>query len=102
MMTRPTLDAESGMVFLYDSIQPGSNGFWMFRVRVPLDIALLDSAGVIRTILSMEPCPSPYPENCPSYEPGVDYWSAVEVNRGWFDRHGIGVGGRVRIEGITP
>jgi uncharacterized membrane protein (UPF0127 family) len=102
LMTRPALDAESGMAFLYDSIQPGSNGFWMYRTRVPLDIAFLDSTGVIRVILPMEPCPSPYPESCPTYAPGLDYWSAVEVNRGWFERHGVGTGGRIRIEEGVP
>ena len=102
MMTRPTLDPESGMAFLYDSIQSGSNGFWMFRTRVPLDIAFLDSAGVVQTILAMEPCQSPYPESCPTYEPGLDYWWAVEVNRGWFDRHGLGVGARVQMEPRSP
>jgi hypothetical protein len=103
MMTRPSVDAESGMAFLYDSVQPGENGFWMFRTIVPLDIAFLDSAGVIQAVLSMDPCPSPYPEGCPTYAPGVDYWTAVEVNRGWFARHGVGVGSRIEMpDSVMP
>src|SRR5688572_5915639 len=42
MMTRPRLDPESGMLFVYDSAQAPENGFWMFRTIVPLDIAFLD------------------------------------------------------------
>ena len=98
MMTRPTLDAESGMLFVYDSAQAPENGFWMFRTIVPLDIAFLDRGNMILSILSMDPCPSPNPQHCPSYPPGIRYWSALEVNRGWFARHGIGVGGVVRLE----
>ena len=46
----------------------------------------------------MAPCQSPYPESCPIYEPGVSYRTALEVNQGWFERHGIGPGARVEID----
>jgi uncharacterized membrane protein (UPF0127 family) len=91
------------MLFVYDSVQPGENGFWMFRTLVPIDIAFLDRGNMILTILPMDPCPSPRPEQCPAYPPGVPYWAALEVNRGWFARHGIGVGGTIRLEGdVVP
>jgi uncharacterized membrane protein (UPF0127 family) len=102
LMTRPTLDAESGMLFVYDSVQPGTNGFWMFRTRVPLDIAFLDRGNMILAILSMEPCLSTNPELCTVYPPGVPYWSALEVNRGWFTRHGVGVGATLTLHGAPP
>lgn len=99
LMSRPSLDPESGMIFLYDSSQEGSSGFWMFRTQMPLDIAFMDSAGVIGKVLPMEPCESElYASACPTYAPGVDYWSALEVNRGWFVEHGIGEGDTVRLE----
>ena len=47
LMSRPSLDPESGMIFLYDSAQAGSSGYWMFRTKMPLDIAFMDSAGAI-------------------------------------------------------
>jgi uncharacterized membrane protein (UPF0127 family) len=103
LMTRPSLDPESGMVFLYDSLQTGDNGFWMFRTKVPLDIAFLDRGNMILTILQMEPCLSTNPQLCRVYAPGVDYWAALEVNRGWFTRHAVGVGGRVVFdEAVEP
>ena len=98
LMARPGLDQDSGMLFLYDSAQPDSAGFWMFRTRIPLDIAFLDSAGVIRRILAMDPCPSMYATACDTYVPEVSYWSALEVNRGWFARNGVGEGAVVRVE----
>lgn len=98
LMSRPALDGGSGMVFLYDTIQAGDRGFWMWRTRIPLDIAFLDTEGRIDTILAMDPCESPNPEWCPIYEPGTEYASALEVNRGWFREHGIGPGARVEID----
>ena len=98
LMSRPSLDPESGMLFLYDSAQAGNSGYWMFRTKMPLDIAFMDSAGAIGKVLSMEPCESElYAAVCPTYAPGVDYWSALEVNRGWFTEHNVGEGDTVRL-----
>ncbi|MFP3947917.1 MAG: DUF192 domain-containing protein [Longimicrobiales bacterium] len=102
LMVRPELEAGSGMIFLYDSIQPDTAGFWMWRTRMPLDIAFLDSAGTIVAIRRMEPCESPYAEDCPNYPPGEPYLSALEVNRGWFEERGIGVGDRVLLDSLAP
>jgi uncharacterized membrane protein (UPF0127 family) len=98
LMTRPTLDAESGMIFVYDSVQAADAGFWMFRTRVPLDIAFLDRGNMILAILAMEPCASTNPQLCRVYPPGVPYWAALEVSRGWFERHGVGVGATVQLD----
>ena len=97
-MARSSLDAGSGMIFEYGAGQPDSAGFWMFRTRIPLDIAFLDSAGVVRKILEMVPCESEmYASACPIYQPGVPYWSALEVNKGWFAEHGVVEGAVVRV-----
>jgi uncharacterized membrane protein (UPF0127 family) len=102
LMVRPSLDPSSGMVFLYDSIQPGTAGFWMFRTRFPLDIAYVDSAGVIVRILEMEPCQSDmYASSCPTYSPQVPYLNALEVNRGWFTQHGVGEGAVLRVDSAS-
>lgn len=95
---RPALDSASGMVFLYDSIRPDSTGFWMWRVRFPLDIAFLDSAGRILAVRGMDACDVPDPDVCRSYPAGVEYRAALEVNRGWLARHGVEVGDTVRLD----
>lgn len=94
---RPSLDPQSGMLFRFDSIQGEESGFWMFRTRIPLDIAFLDSTGTILNIQTMEPCESPNPEWCPLHSPGVPFQGALEVNEGWFQTYGIVTGHRVRV-----
>jgi uncharacterized membrane protein (UPF0127 family) len=92
LMERRRLADSAGMLFVYDSTQPPAAGFWMYRTRIPLDIAFLDSTGVIRAVRSMTPCPSTIAEGCPTYTPDVPYRYALEVNAGYFARHGIAVG----------
>lgn len=96
---RPSLDPGSGMIFLFDSLRAPEQGFWMWRTRVPLDIAFLDSAGVIRSIVSMEPCADAlYAQACPTYPAGAPYLQALEVNQGWFEEQGVEAGARVILE----
>jgi uncharacterized protein len=97
LMTRPNLDGQSGMIFVYSTVQDSSAGFWMYRTLVPLDIAFIDSAGRIASIRSMPPCESEHRETCPVYPPGTRYASALEVNRGFFEQHGIEVGDSVAL-----
>lgn len=97
LMERDHLDPDAGMLFRYDEPQEGSSGFWMYRTRIPLDIAFLDEDGRIVAIRSMEPCTSPNPRLCRIYSPGVGYSSALEVNRGYFAQHGVAVGDRVVV-----
>jgi uncharacterized protein len=98
LMERSQLPADRGMIFLYDSEQPADAGFWMYRTRIPLDIAYLDDTGTILRILPMEPCPSADPRGCRSYPPGVSYHGALEVNRGYFAQRGITAGDRVEVD----
>lgn len=95
LMARDTLAADTGMLFLYPRLQPGSAGFWMYNTRIPLDIAFLDSDGRIRAIRTMSPCPPMQGTRCPSYRPHVEYAAALEVNGGYLALHGIHIGDRV-------
>lgn len=92
LMERRHLAENAGMLFVYDSTQPPDAGFWMFRTRIPLDIAFLDSLGVVRATRTMVPCETILAQGCPTYAPGVPYRYALEVNSGYFERHGITVG----------
>jgi uncharacterized membrane protein (UPF0127 family) len=95
LMDRDRLDENSGMLFVYDAAQDSTLGFYMFRTRIPLDIAFADSLGVIRAILQMTPCERVQPAYCEVYRPGVPYNTALEVNHGFFARHGITTGARI-------
>jgi uncharacterized membrane protein (UPF0127 family) len=95
---RATLDPEAGMLFVFDAQRYGGDGFQMWRTRIPLDIAFIDTHGAILRIMTMEPCAEARVEWCPGYYPGTEYVTALEVNRGWFAEKGIGVGAVVRVE----
>jgi uncharacterized protein len=97
LMERDDLPDDAGMVFLYDAEQPPEAGFWMYRTRIPLDIAFFDESGIIVAIRTMDPCPHADFGRCPTYEPGVAYHGALEVNRGWFAARGVGSGDRVIV-----
>lgn len=95
LMERARLADSSGMLFIYEATQPGTAGFWMFRTRIPLDIAFLDSAGVIRSIRNMVPCTTATAGSCPTYNPEVPYRATLEVNSGFFQRESVTLGDRV-------
>lgn len=98
LMEREHLAADAGMLFVYDTPQPAHGAFWMYRTRIPLDIAFLDGEGRILVIRHMQPCASDLSWECPRYVADVPYHAALEVNSGWFAAHGVGVGDRLRRE----
>ncbi len=79
------------MIFMFE--QPKKASFWMKNTKIPLSIAFIDSAGNILEIKSMNPLDETV---IPSKSDQVAY--ALEVNQGWFSRHGISSG--VKIQGI--
>ena len=85
----------------YDSTQSASPGFWMYRTRISLDIAFVDSLGVIRSISHMVPCPATLMEGCPSYPAGAPYRAALEMNAGYFARHKLDVGSKIVLEDMS-
>ena len=106
LMERHHLADTAGMLFVYPTMQSDSSAFWMFRTRIPLDIAFIDSVGTVRTVRRMEPCTALLPQGCPTYPAGARFLAALEVNAGYFDRHGVRVGDRMFLSDsmmrITP
>ncbi len=94
LMGRNTLAPDAGMLFVYDSPRAPDHGFWMFKTLIPLDIAYIDSAGVIRSIRQMYPCHAGNGVGCPSYPAGTAFTQALEVNQGFFKNHNIRTGDR--------
>ena len=101
LMERRQLADTAGMLFVYDSLQPEDAGFWMYRTRIPLDIAYADAAGRIRAIRHMVPCETAIPEGCPTYPPDVPYQYVLEVNGGLFARRGIAVGDSIAMGAVV-
>ena len=87
---RSSLPWSRGMLFVYPkSAYPNDMTlrFWMRDTRLPLSIAFVDHDGRIVSIQQMKPMQTEERYRAP--EP-VRY--ALEVNRGWFARHGVRVG----------
>ena len=91
LMFRDSLPEDRGMLFVFD--HPKSASFWMRNTKIPLSIAYIDSTGKILEIESMKPLDETI---VPSTSDQVAY--ALEVNQGWFSRHGIAPG--AKIDGI--
>ena len=98
LMERRSLAPNAGMLFLYSTTQPDTAAFWMFRTRIPLDIAFFDSAGTIRSIQTMQPCQSTLVQGCPVYPARAAFRGALEVNAGYFAAHDIRVGDRLFLQ----
>ena len=77
------------MLFVFQDSQIRS--FWMANTLIPLDIAYIDENLRIVDIQAMEPQTE---DTYPSAKPAM---FALEVNQGWFEAKGIGVGAQAKI-----
>lgn len=84
---------DEGMLFEYPSERGLS--FWMKNTKIPLSIAFINSKGIIQEIRDMQPFGL---DSIRSAKPAQ--W-ALEVNRGWFDKHGVEVGDKINCAGNT-
>ena len=84
LMHRDALPWNRGMIFIYP--KEATLQFWMKNTRIPLSIAFIRSSGEIVEIQDMEPMTED------SHYSSRPARFALEMNRGWFDAKGIGVG----------
>lgn len=89
LMFRSELGKDWGMLFVYGAEDKLS--FWMKNTKVPLSIAFIDRNLVVRDVQDM----TPMSEELHTSKAPVMY--ALEVNRGWFSRHGIEPGTTVNF-----
>ncbi|MEN8752776.1 MAG: DUF192 domain-containing protein [Desulfobacterales bacterium] len=82
---RASLPSNRGMLFVY--AEPDILTFWMKNTHIPLSIAFIAADGLIVSIQKMNPFPL-----TTVYASPVPALYALEVNQGWFDEKGIGVG----------
>jgi uncharacterized membrane protein (UPF0127 family) len=87
---RRALPEDRGMLFVF--VDPARHVMWMRDTHVPLSVAFLDEQGVIINIEDMEP------DTLDRHQAARPAKFALEVNRDWFDRHGVRPG--MRIEGL--
>jgi uncharacterized membrane protein (UPF0127 family) len=88
LMGRTELAEGTGMLFVFR--EPQALGFWMRDTLVPLSIAYINAAGVIREIHDLQPL-----DETPARSTFPDLSYALEVPQGWFQRHKILPGDRI-------
>ncbi len=94
LMLRTELGEDAGMLFLFPA--EGQGGFWMRNTLIPLDIAYIGAD--LRVIVVKQG--KPLDET--ALLPGAPYLYVIEVNAGWFERHGLGPGAAVTLPGGLP
>ncbi len=91
LMNRDFLPADRGMIFVFE--EPKQAFFWMKNTSLPLDVAFLDSEGVILEILPLVPFEE---TRVASKSDKVAY--AIETNRDWFASRGLKPG--IKVQGL--
>ena len=81
LMYRRSLPENSGMLFIYEDAQV--RAFWMKNTFIPLSIAYINEKGAIVHIADMKPL------STASVSSLLPAQYALEVNKGWFERHNI-------------
>ena len=84
LMFRSELAQDRGMLFVFPEEKVLE--FWMRNTDIPLSIAFADASGRIVRIADMEPRSEALVSS------GEPARYALEVNRGWYAKHGVGSG----------
>jgi len=100
LMYRRHLDEDAGMLFIFETTSRG--GFWMKNTLIPLSIAFIDEQWKIVDIKNMKVAPDPAEGPFTIYDSAKPYRYALEVNEGFFERHGIRVDAGVRYIPQSP
>ena len=87
LMFRPYLGANQGMVFLFD--EPTMQCMWMRNTLIPLSVAFIGEDGRVLNVENMQPQTE---ENHCAARPAR---YALEMNQGWFARHGVAAGTKI-------
>lgn len=88
LMWRQELAINEGMLFVFDS--PATQCFWMKNTLLPLTAAFIDEDGTVVNLADMQPQTTT--EHC-SRKP-VRF--VLEMAQGWFTKHAIEPGFRIR------
>jgi uncharacterized membrane protein (UPF0127 family) len=92
MSFRTSFAPAQGMLFLHSHM--GKHPYWMYRVRIPLDIVWIDQSGNIVSIVSnAQPCSEL--SVCQRYVSDQPAQYVLEVPAGMAKQYGLQIGQRV-------
>lgn len=93
MMFRDSLAEDRGMLFTHG--EPGNFGYWMFQVRIPLDILWLDpQKRIVEIVENAKPCPA---KPCSGYGGKEKALYVLELASGSVKRNNLRVGDAIRF-----
>lgn len=96
LMFRDKLPPDHGMLFVFESEQPLS--FWMKNTWIPLSIAFIDREFRVIDTQEMKPPLSVMDLKVETYVSKRPALLALEMNPGWFSKHKINEGARLKIK----
>ena len=82
------------MLFVFAT--PQQMSFWMRNTILPLDIGYIDSTGKLKEIYPMYPLDE---KPVASRSHAIQY--CLEMNQGWYARHGVKVGAALDLKAVA-
>jgi uncharacterized membrane protein (UPF0127 family) len=93
LMDRTSMDADHGMLFVFDDDAP--RAFWMKNTKIPLDILFFDAERKLVSVqYNVPPCQS---DPCPGYSSGAPARYVLELNGGEAIKLGLTSGDAMEI-----
>ncbi len=91
LMFRDSLAQDRGMLFIHGHSQKWQ--YWMYNVRIPLDVIWMDrDRRIVEIVRDTQPCKSKKSAECPRYGGNAEALYVLEVNAGVAAKQGLAVG----------
>lgn len=96
LMFRNKLGPNDGMLFIFDNEQ--TRLFWMKNTLIDLSIGYFDASGTLVDIQEMRSGKGIPDTGLPNYPSKKPAKYALEMNKGWFEKHKIKLGTKLKIK----
>jgi uncharacterized protein len=96
MMFRDSLPKDRGMLFVHTTDE--NHPYWMYQVRIPLDMIWMDhSRRIVEISANTPPCPSKPAHECPSFGGHEKSRYVLELAGGGAAQYGLKVGDQLKF-----
>jgi uncharacterized membrane protein (UPF0127 family) len=95
LMDRTEMPESSGMLFIFPNEE--TRHFWMKDTFIPLSIGFFNKNQILVDIQDMLPVNSVLQVTIPQYQSRKPAQFALEVNKGWFQRHKLKLGAKLHL-----
>lgn len=96
MMFRDSIDPDRGMLFMHN--KPDRYKYWMWNVKIPLDIIWMNRARrIVEISANTPPCKSESGKGCPNYGGNEEASYVLELGGGQAAKNGLAVGQQIQF-----